>query len=110
MSVDASSLLQGTLIGGSLGAFIAWGLMSKWSQVAENEDKALAGSLALLHAHRQLCSDSILYVALQEPLRAVPAMRLCWSTRPASKLEQAGIVVSGAERRKYSARSHPAHS
>ena len=69
MSVEASSLLQGTLIGGSLGAFIAWGLMSKWSQVAENEDKALADSLALLHAHRQLCSDSILYVALQEPLR-----------------------------------------
>ena len=109
MSVEASSLLQGTLIGGSLGAFIAWGLMSKWSQFAENEDKALADSLALLHAHRQLCSDSIIYVALQAAAR-VPAMRLCWSTRPASKLEQAGIVVSGAECRKYSARSHPAHS
>ena len=55
------SLVPSTLIGASLGALFAWAMLSSRREGPEGAE--------YLNAYPQLCTDSILYVSLQEPLR-----------------------------------------
>ena len=70
---DASSrLFRGILIGGTVGALVSWAACASKREGAPGGggqgNSFKENALCLLHKYSNLCSDSNLYVALQEPL------------------------------------------
>lgn len=78
----AESLVPSTLIGASLGALFAWAVLSRRREAPERAEG--------LGAYPRLCTDSILYVALQEPLRV---FRQCDSAAAQELLESLDRLV-----------------
>uniref|UniRef100_A0A6C0BZU5 Uncharacterized protein n=1 Tax=viral metagenome TaxID=1070528 RepID=A0A6C0BZU5_9ZZZZ len=63
------SLASPVLVGGAIGAFVAWYLSSCSASTASNERAPRnEGALGVLDEHEYICRDSILYTTLQEPL------------------------------------------
>ena len=70
---DASSrLFRGVLVGGTVGALVSWAAFASKREGglggSGQGDGLKEGALGLLHEYPNLCRDSNLYVALQEPV------------------------------------------
>ena len=62
---SATRLIRGVLVGGSIGALVSCAAYSATS--AASGPKEAPDTFALLGAYPNICNDSNLYVALQEP-------------------------------------------
>lgn len=65
----SDDVLRTVVAGGALGALVSWFYALYQQGNHEEKDKVDVGpAMSLLHTHKLVCADGVLYVALQEPV------------------------------------------